>query len=79
MIKYDKIDKLFYYWLSLSLILVFIIIIVLYKIGSSGSGSSVPASLPPVIQTGVKLKSNAYYITFGIILLSFIVTYYNFK
>lgn len=68
-----------YYSFVLLAILVFIIIIVLYKIGSSGSGPSVPASLPPVIQTGGKLKSNAYYITFGIILLSFIVTYYNFK
>lgn len=68
-----------YYSFVLLALLVFIIIIVLYKIGSSGSGSSVPASLPPVIQTGGKLKSNAYYITFGIILLSFIVTYYNFK
>lgn len=68
-----------YYSFVLLALLVFIIIIVLYKIGSSGSGTSVPASLPPVIQTGGKLKSNAYYITFGIILLSFIVTYYNFK
>jgi hypothetical protein len=68
-----------YYSFILLALLVFIILIVLYKIGSSGSASSVPASLPPVIQMGGKLKSNAYYITFVIILLSFIVTYYNYQ
>lgn len=68
-----------YYSFVLLTLLVFIILVVLYKISSSSSGSYVPASSPPVIQMGGNLKSNAYYITFGIILLSFIVTYYNYQ
>ena len=52
-------------------------IIVLYKIGSSGS--NVPSSLPPVIQTGGKLKSNAYFITSGMFLLTITVICYNYK
>jgi cytochrome c oxidase assembly protein subunit 15 len=57
MIKYDKIDKLFYYWLSLSLILVFIIIIVGGLTRLTNSGLSITewelfsGILPPLNQT----------------------------
>ena len=57
MIKYDKIDKLFYYWLSLSLILVFIIIIVGGLTRLTNSGLSITewelfsGILPPLNQS----------------------------
>ena len=57
MIKYDKTDKLFYYWLSLSLILVFIIIIVGGLTRLTNSGLSITewelfsGILPPLNQT----------------------------
>ena len=57
MIKYDKIDKLFYYWLSLSLILVFIIIIVGGLTRLTNSGLSITewelfsGILPPLSQS----------------------------
>ena len=57
MIKYDKIEKLFYYWLSLSLILVFIIIIVGGLTRLTNSGLSITewelfsGILPPLNQS----------------------------
>ena len=57
MIKYDKIEKLFYYWLSLSLILVFIIIIVGGLTRLTNSGLSITewelfsGILPPLSQS----------------------------
>ena len=66
MIKYDKTDKLFYYWLSLSLILVFIIIIVGGLTRLTNSGLSITewelfsGILPPLNQSQWINYFNAY-------------------